>query len=334
MKTLSGNHISRVAIGTWGLGGTYCIAGQQAGIPHVPGHKPEAVLRYALNRGINLLDCSSTYGNAEETIGRAIRGCREKTFLATKSGIALNGSRDFSYRFMDSQLQQSCKSLKINAPDLFQAAIGDSDRLDEALANLDRIKKKGGTRYIGVSISNPEQAFSAIETGVCDWLQMCINLLDTQCWEVGHAAAKKGMHILVKSPLNKGVFGMYRSPDFENLDARAAYLTPAVIKKRVNEATSITTGAGLSDTDLCQTAIRFSLSIPFADAVLFGVRTRDHIGNLLKIAREGQGPFEKSMMEKLINLSRKNSTYRYGTPKQVRSSDELRMQGANNARPV
>jgi hypothetical protein len=56
------------------------------GSGRVAGEKGEAVVRLALERGVNYVDTSPDYSAAgsEEAIGRALRGRRDEVFLATK----------------------------------------------------------------------------------------------------------------------------------------------------------------------------------------------------------------------------------------------------------
>jgi aryl-alcohol dehydrogenase-like predicted oxidoreductase len=53
------------------------------------GNAPEdsaRIIHKALDAGINLIDTAGTYGDAEDVVGAALKGCRDDVVLATKFG--------------------------------------------------------------------------------------------------------------------------------------------------------------------------------------------------------------------------------------------------------
>ena len=303
MKTISGREITKLALGTWGLGGIYDIAGRPAGIPTVLGANPVDVVRYALERGVNLLDCSAMYGRSETVVGRAIVGGRQDVFITTKCGLTPDGGRDFSMGFIERSLLLSLKALSLDVVDLFQVALGPGDSVYEPLAGLSVLHQRGLSRYIGLSVATSRQVRKALAFGCCDCLQLPLNLIDTRCWETARQAAAAGVFLLVKSPLNKGVLCMNdHERQFQPGDSRQEYLTAVVIRKRLSAARALVAAAGLNDADLSETAIRFVLSIPFVGGVLFGARTTSHIDRLAKVAE--RPPFSRKQQERLLQASR------------------------------
>jgi aryl-alcohol dehydrogenase-like predicted oxidoreductase len=75
----SGLSVSAIGLGCMSLSGIYGAAedGQS-----------EALIRHAIDIGINHLDSSDMYGwgHNEEVVGRALKGRRDKVVLATKFG--------------------------------------------------------------------------------------------------------------------------------------------------------------------------------------------------------------------------------------------------------
>src|SRR5262249_50531880 len=51
-----------------------------------------ALVRHALDLGINFLDTANIYGDSEVKVGKAIQGRREEVVLATKFGIVPGSS--------------------------------------------------------------------------------------------------------------------------------------------------------------------------------------------------------------------------------------------------
>ena len=74
-------NMSVITLGTWGMGGD-----SWAGSGAVDDDLSVETLRAGIDAGINLIDTAQPYGfgHAEEVVGRAIAGRREKVIVATK----------------------------------------------------------------------------------------------------------------------------------------------------------------------------------------------------------------------------------------------------------
>jgi uncharacterized protein len=111
-----------------------------------------ALVRHAFERGINYFDSAESYrgGNAEEAIGEALQGKRDKVFLTSKTKA---GARDTRKDMMQA-LEQSLKRLRTDYVDIyFNHAVNDVARMKNqewweftALA-----KKQGKIRFRGMS---------------------------------------------------------------------------------------------------------------------------------------------------------------------------------------
>jgi len=77
----SGIRASAIGLGTWAIGG-WMWGGTD---------EREAIgaIRASLDEGVTLIDTAPAYGQglAEEIVGKAIRGRRDKVVLATKCGL-------------------------------------------------------------------------------------------------------------------------------------------------------------------------------------------------------------------------------------------------------
>src|SRR5580692_4987627 len=73
--------VSRVALGTWAMGGWMWGGTDQ--------RESIATIRAALSQGINLIDTAPVYGfgTSEEIVGAALQGVRRKVVIATKAGV-------------------------------------------------------------------------------------------------------------------------------------------------------------------------------------------------------------------------------------------------------
>src|SRR5262249_43984162 len=79
----TGLEVSVISLGTVEIGMDYGISTN--GTAHRPTRREaELLLHKALDLGINFIDTARAYGEAEEIIGRALRGTRRDFVLATK----------------------------------------------------------------------------------------------------------------------------------------------------------------------------------------------------------------------------------------------------------
>lgn len=116
MKTIAGKSVHRIGLGcmnvAWGYG--------------EPLRRDDAVklFRHALHNGCNHFDTANIYGDgtSEEWLGEAIKGNRNEVFLASKTGIVVDGPRrgvDCSPEAITGSLDASLKRLNTDYLDLF-----------------------------------------------------------------------------------------------------------------------------------------------------------------------------------------------------------------------
>ena len=81
----TGIELSVVGLGTWAIGG----GGWKFGWGPQDDKQSINTIRLAIELGVNWIDTAPLYGlgHAEEIIGRALKGLREKPLIATKFGI-------------------------------------------------------------------------------------------------------------------------------------------------------------------------------------------------------------------------------------------------------
>ena len=135
MKTVSahGAHIPVLGLGTWTLKGDDCVE----------------MVRAALDAGYRHIDTAIMYDN-EEAVGEGIRAggvARDDIFLTSKVWYT-----DIDAGALERAAEASLKRLGVDHLDLLlihwpnpQIALADS------IASLNRVKKQGLTRHIGVS---------------------------------------------------------------------------------------------------------------------------------------------------------------------------------------
>ena len=165
------------------------------------------LLNGVLDLGINLIDTAPAYGLSEERIGKLLAARRGEFVLSTKVGETFEGGQsiyDFSAVGIAKNVERSLKRLKTDRFDfLFLHSDGrDLEIQQEAAAVMQRIKKEGKTRFIGMSGKTVDGARAALKWADAVMVEYHPN--DPSHEKVIEDAAKAGVAILVKKPLASG----------------------------------------------------------------------------------------------------------------------------------
>lgn len=106
------------------------------------------VLRAGIELGMTHVDTAEMYGDgrAEELVGEAIRGCREKVFLTSKV-LPSNAS----YRGTLRACEQSLRRLDTDYLDLYLLHWRSHHPLTETMRAMEELADTGAIRFIGVS---------------------------------------------------------------------------------------------------------------------------------------------------------------------------------------
>lgn len=141
----SGLRVSAVGLGTNQFGGKV----DEAGVRHL--------IDRALDAGVNFIDTADIYtgGRSEETIGKAIRGRRDKVIVATKVGSRVgdgpNEAGASRQRIRDG-VEASLRRLGTDYIDLYQIhRVDPKTPFEETMRALDDLVRAGKVRYIGAS---------------------------------------------------------------------------------------------------------------------------------------------------------------------------------------
>src|SRR6266436_692410 len=143
--------VSRVAIGTWAIGG-----GMWGGTNEL---ESVATIRAAVEHGINLIDTAPVYGfgRSEEIVGKAIAegGLRSRVLIATKTGLEWEGGRvfrDASRARILREVEDSLRRLRTDYIDIYQVHWPDPlVTIEETAEAMHTLFEQGKIGAIGVS---------------------------------------------------------------------------------------------------------------------------------------------------------------------------------------
>jgi len=116
-----------------------------------------AVIRHALDAGINFIDTADGYGqgHSEEFVGKAVKDRRSEAIVATKFSMpAGQGPNDYgaSRHHILQAVETSLKRLGTDYIDLYYVHMPDTTTpIEETLRTLDNLIKTGKVRYIACS---------------------------------------------------------------------------------------------------------------------------------------------------------------------------------------
>lgn len=150
--------VSQLAVGTWAIGG------QNYG--KVDKNEAICAIRRMIENGVNLIDTAPCYGNgtSEKIVGEVLKEIpREQVLISTKFGlipdIYTHGyKKDTSYKNAMREIQSSLMNLETDYIDFYFVHWPDVNTpIDETMAALEEMKRKGYIRYVGVSNFTAEQ---------------------------------------------------------------------------------------------------------------------------------------------------------------------------------
>ena len=184
-----------VTLGTWQLADSeYWGAGGD----------PQNAVRSALDHGITCFDSAESYANGESEalLGRALGRERSKVLLATKVS-----QRNLAPDKLTAACEGSLKRLRTDTIDLYQVHWPSREvSFAETFDALERLRRDGKIRAIGVSNFGPLDLHDWLQSGSAVSNQVCYNALFRAIeFEILPACRSAGVGVLAYSPLLQGI---------------------------------------------------------------------------------------------------------------------------------
>ena len=200
--------------------------------PAVADDYAENLLNRALDLGYDHLDTARIYGNgkSEELIGRALKGRRNAFYLASKTGIIVDGASrriDCKPATIRSALEESLRLLQTDYIDLYYMHRRDFDTpIEESVGAMADLIKEGKIGGIGLSEMSAETVRKAHATHPITAVQNEYSLM-TRNPELGvlETCKELGITFVAFSPVGRGFLtGTFDdAPEWQTGDLRGGW---------------------------------------------------------------------------------------------------------------
>ncbi|PXX00761.1 hypothetical protein C8E89_13322 [Mycolicibacterium moriokaense] len=287
----SGLNVSRIAFGTWQLGGEWGRFDHDTAV---------AAIRRARELGVNFFDTAQAYGfgASEHILGQALRDEltreRDQVVIATKGGLRQTHSgliRDSSPDWLRRGVDASLQALGVDHIDLYQVHWPDPTVPAAATAGaLGDLIAEGKIGHVGVSNYTAAQMREFSETLPVETLQPPYHLFrrnieaDTLPYCREH-----NIGVLVYGPLAHGLLTgtLNTHTAFPDGDWRATSSVFRGDTYRNNLATvlALRIFAAHRNITVSQLAIAWTLANPAVDVAIVGARQPGHIEDSLRAAQ-------------------------------------------------
>jgi aryl-alcohol dehydrogenase-like predicted oxidoreductase len=170
-----------------------------------------AVLRRAVELGVNLIDTADSYGPhvSEELIAEALHPYPADLLIATKGGFLRTGPNRWQPDGSPEHLREACEGsllrLRLDAIDLYQHHTPDPKvAYERSIATLRELQDEGKIRHVGVSNVSVEHLETALEIVEVVSVQNRFNLTDRSAQDVLQRCEELGIAFLPWAPLSRG----------------------------------------------------------------------------------------------------------------------------------
>jgi uncharacterized protein len=188
-----------LALSALGMGTVPIAAGRVAEDERVP------ILRAVYDMGINWFDTARNYGPAEDALGEAFHGMRDRVVIISKSSA-------MQPEALQAQMHETLRLLRSDYVDVYMFHSAYAVRQECFLTPgglldiVTRAREAGKVRFLGFSAHSFELALEALDTAAFDFAMVPANLISTQYIEGAFLdrARARGVTVLAMKPYGGG----------------------------------------------------------------------------------------------------------------------------------
>lgn len=270
--------------------------------------KTGQIVHHALDLGVNYIDTAPVYGESERVLGSALHGVEKPYLLSTKLG---GRPTPFDPRDKDALRRSIDESLTLLRRDKIDILfLHEPDRPGQynwftdwsnfhgpVCDLLTELKSEGIIRFTGLAGTTAYEMARIIEKADYDVVLIAFNY--SMLWQealisVIPTAKKKGMGIILGSPLQHGALATCYTEEIEN---GAEWLSPP----RREQFKRLYGLVRELDISIAELGLQFVLSNPDISSVLTGVKSVDELDQ--NIATVEAGPLPDAVRERINEIA-------------------------------
>jgi len=255
-------------------------------------------VHFAIDAGINYFDVSPYYGLtlAEQRLGVALKGYRDRVVLSTKCGRYGVDAFDFSAARITASIDESLQRLQTDHVDLLLAHdvefASARQIVEETLPAMRRLQQQGKARYIGIS-GYPLSTLvgMARDVPVDAALTYCrYNLMmDDMDTVLVPFAQQRNLGIINASALHMGLLTERGAPDW--------HPAPQPVREAAAKVVALCRSRGAS---AAQVAMRYCFDHASVASTLVGMSTRGEVEACLRALHQPNDPVLLAEIHALI----------------------------------
>jgi aryl-alcohol dehydrogenase-like predicted oxidoreductase len=262
-----------------------------------------AVVRYAIDCGVNYIDTAPTYGQSERLIGEMLKEKRKDVFIATKYNMRVwraKSPEELKNNLRES-LENSLKDLRTDYVDaiLIHSASERNVESDEMHEVFEKAKMEGKVKYSGVSVHSPElgkvvkQFFEDDSMKILTPVYNYLNNKDV--YEDIKSLAEKGKAIVAM----KTRMGAYleRLPGWDKQPLGDDFESLPIDQKLNRMIRFVDDGNNRFTVDFDRSAYKWVLSNPNVSTLITSFRTFDDVKSFLPASGEKFGYYDKEILD-------------------------------------
>jgi L-galactose dehydrogenase len=264
-------HVSIVGFGASPLGDVFAATDEAEG---------QQAVHTAVDMGINYFDVAPLYGLtlAETRLGRALKGKRDRVFLATKCCRDNFQFSDFSAGRVQASIDESLRRLQTDYVDVLQihdVEFGSARQIiEETLPAARKVQQAGKARFIGITglpVRYLRQLAGQIDVDtILTWGHF--NLVEDEMdEELTPLCRQRGIGLINASPLHQRLLTEKGAPQWHR--------SPPPVHEVAPKLVALCRDYGLN---LADVAMKFCLDHPHVATTLVGISSVRHVQANLK----------------------------------------------------
>ena len=267
--------LSTLMLGTVQFGLPYGVANRSGQPPYA---EVRRILECAFEGGVNCLDTAASYGSSELILGQALRdlGMSERVVVVSK--VCHLAAEYPSGRIADAAVEDSvATSLARLGLDALPICLFHRDQDFKYVESLLKLRDRGMVRHIGVSCDSPVGSSSVVSSGLCEAVQIPLNVVDRRFVRAG----------VVKTAKERKLALFARSIYLQGLLILADGKTPLDLREVIPVRQRLRALAGEAGISLAELLVRYALSIDGVTCALVGVETVKQMRHNIELFSKG-----------------------------------------------